>query len=172
MKSLLLAFVFLISVCVYADAQPANKRYRSHIGNGGTTYFFVPKKLSDKVGVEKFMFDMTHLSSTDIVTLNFSIILDDAVKVDTLILKNSECAIGASRVSMLYRDVLKDAYEIRTTSEFALKDICNVFENDSPLIFEMKLSNGQLVTATYKKTQWKKERQIITRIFNSILPLQ
>lgn len=168
----IITFVLLCVMCLQVEAQSINKRYRSHIGNGGTTYFFVPKKLSKKNGVDKFIYDMTHLSTTDSVTLNFTIVVENSVKVESLILANGESEIKSSCLSLLYRDVLDDGYEIRTTSRFSLNQLLSAFSNDSPLIFKVMLSNGDAVSAAYTKSRWKKEKQTITKIFNSIIPLK
>ncbi len=168
----IITFVLLSVMCLQLEAQSINNRYRSHIGNGGTTYFFVPKKLSKKTGVDKFVYDMTYLSATDSVTLNFTIVVEDPIKVESLILKNNGEGVETSCISMIYTDVLDDGYEIRTTTMFALSELRKVFSEEFPLVFEMKLSNGEIVTATYKTSQWKKENEIITRIFNSIILLQ
>lgn len=169
----LTTFTLLILLIVNCGCcQSTGKRYRSHVGNGGTSYFFVPKKLSNKTGIDKFEFDMTHLSSTDSVTLNFTVILKQPVTVKSMSLKNDKCDVEAPYLSMLYRDVLDDGYEIRTTSRFLLTDIQKFFNEESPLYFDIKLSDGNEVSATYSKSQWKKERDIVTRILNSIILLQ
>ena len=159
-------------LCFQMEAQSIDKRYRSYIGNGGTAYFFLPKKLKETEGVKNFVYDITHLSITDTVTLNFTIVVEEPVMVDSLVLVNSDKITTVSSVSLLYRDVLDEGYEIRTTSGLALQKMQSVYSDASPLEFKMYLSNGKVVKAAYKKSQWKKERETVSRILNSIKPLR
>lgn len=168
----LITLSLLLLIFSSGFSQSTNKRYRSHVGNEGTSYFFVSKKLSHKKGVEKFEFDMTHLSTTDSVTLNFTIITKLPSTVRTMSLVNDSCNIKASNLSMLYRDILDDGYEIRTTSRFALKDIQQLFSHENTLRFTMSLNDNCQAYATYSRSQWKKERETITRILNSIMLLK
>lgn len=162
----------MLIMCFQIEAQSLNSRYRSHIGSNGTTYFFCPKKISPQKGIDRFVYDMTYLSSTDSVTLNFTFIAKKPDSVRSVILKNGENQIKANYLSTLYRDVLKNGYEIRTTSKFSFDEIQKVFNDELPLVFLITLNNGDIITAKYGKSQWKKETKIIPLILNSITYLQ
>lgn len=161
----LLLFSYIFSI----KAQTISSRYRSHLSNGGTTYFFCPKKLRHTKNIDRFTFDMTYHTSSDSLLLNFSFVSPTPVNIKSLSLRNGkEQTHEGKKLSVLYRDIRKKSYEIRATSQFSLAEIEQIFSIKDKLSFEILLSNGVCCYATYSPSKWKKERRQITQIINLI----
>lgn len=168
MKRILFCLL-LVAACLNCSAQSIEKRYSSTITNQGTIHFFRPKKLGKVDNMDSFSFDMTYLAGRDSLTLNCSIALTSEAMVNTLAMKSERMTVEGHQRHMLFRDVTKKGYVLRVSSVFAYKDIKALFAKTTPLVFQITLSNGQTCTATYKDSQWKRESEQVTRIFNSFI---
>ncbi|MDO4949874.1 MAG: hypothetical protein Q4E55_06900 [Bacteroidales bacterium] len=118
--------------------------------------------------MNKFVYDMTYISNTDSVTLNFTSEIIDFQNIEKVALQTDRVIATENAPKMLYRDVLKTSYEIRITVGVPYKDIEQAFKSDTPLSFFITLSDGTICKATYSKSKWKKEHVNITRILQSI----
>lgn len=168
-SKLVLYLSFLLVWTLPAQAQTAGNRYRSHLSNGGITYFFCPRHLKSTKNIEKFTFDMTYHTSSDSVTLNFTFMSEKPVNVRTLTVTNEGImTYEGKQIATLFRDIIGKKYEIRTTSRFSLADIRQMFSRQETLSFDMSLSDGTACRATYKHSQWTKECRQITQIINLI----
>lgn len=163
----LLAFIvfFLSSGC---EAQSVENRYISHLGNGGITYFFCPKRVGNNVNISGFIYDMTYSTQNDSVALNFSFVSDKPQKVRALILQCGDYKCEGCNVSALYCDIKGKEYEIRTTSKFAMKDIHTTFSQKEALCFNLLFDNGGNGAAMYSRSKWDKDSRKITRIIDLI----
>lgn len=173
-------FRTLVVVCVVASlfifpfsldsmCQTLENRYRSHLTSDGITYFFCPKKIGKTQVIDKFNFDMTYNTTNDTVTINFTIISHMPVTVYSIALQNGDGMLyKGNGLLTFYRDVRDRKYETRTTSKFSLDRIRNVFSKTAPLSFYVYLSEGIVGTASYSKSQWKRERRQITQIMDLI----
>lgn len=163
-----IAFIFL-PLSHNAFAQSVENRYRSHIDANGITFFICPKQIGGTVNVNEFVYDMTYHTSADSVILNFTIISDRPRKVNTLILSCGDTRYVGESVKPMFADIRGRKYEIRTTSRFSLKDICEVFSHKEALSFQMSLDSGVEASATYSSSKWKKDANLISRIFDLII---
>lgn len=161
-----LAALFIPLRC---GAQSIENRYRSHLGNGGITYFFCPKHVGHGANICRFVYDMTYKMGSDSVILNFSILTIRPMKVKKFVLQcGEEHLCEGKAVSTLYADLIGKKYEIRTTSKFSMNDIYKMFSQSEELNFNMLFDNGEKGSAKYGKSKWKRESQQITRIIDLI----
>lgn len=161
--------LILLSIPLLGEAQSGEKRYRSHISNGGITYFFCPKHVGNNVNIKKFTYDMTYNTKGDSVRLNFSVIVPKPIRVSKLTLQcgtNQKC--DGDYIYTLYGDLKGKKYEIRTTSMFSLSDIYRMFSQSDVLRFNLSFDDGKVGSAMYGKSEWKKESKQISRIINLI----
>lgn len=161
----LLLFVLFAVSC---PAQSIDKRYRSTITQKGTLHFFRPMKLTKVENMDKFVYDMTYISNTDSVTLNFTIEIKNPQMIEKVELQADGVIATENTPKMLYRDVLSSTYVERISVRLPYKDIEQAFKSETPLSFLTTLSDGTICKATYPKSKWKKENANITRILQSI----
>lgn len=160
--------LLLLTISISCKAQSIEKRYSSYLSEKGTINFFRPKKLDKKINVDKFVFDMTYVANNDSAIINCSLNIKSGGVAKELNFISDNRNIEGDAITTLYRDVLKNGYTIRVSSRFPIKVIKEVFSNNSPLIFSVTLTDGINCKATYKPSEWKKERLQITRILESI----
>lgn len=161
----ILLFLLISALC---NAQAIEKRYSSHLSNTGIVNFFLPKKLKKNTNIDMFRFDMTYISYSDSVTLNCTYRIRNRNNIKTFNLKSNNNSIHGEDFSVIYREVRKHGYEVRVTSRFSFNDIKNVFNNHTPLHFEIVLNDNSSYMASYRKSAWKKESFNVTRILESI----
>ena len=111
---------------------------------------------------------MTYHTSKDSVILNFTIFSQRPIKVKQLTLTCGPKNYMGEEVKTLYADIVGKNYEIRTTSRFSMKDMCEIFKQTDALHFQMTMENGVNVSAAYSSSKWKKDAHLITRIFDLI----
>lgn len=163
MSRLLISFLSII-ISFSAFSQSAEGRYASRMTPDGTIIFIMPQKLGKTEGIKNFEFDMTLLSWTDSVTVNFTYQSPTMGLPQSLTLSNSKLNVECTDYSLLYMDILKKGYEIRVTSKFSASDIKTLFSEINPPVFNF-IQEGKPCFATYKEGAWKKDRKRINDIY-------
>lgn len=138
-------------------------RYNSFRSKDGILYFFNPQKLKETKNIKSFEYDMTMLTWTDSVTINFTIVSESMSMPTDLAIKSGESKYECHDYSLLFVDLQKKDYKVRVTSKFPLREVENIIESPAPPIFEFK-QNGILRTATYKRKAWETDREKIKQI--------
>lgn len=167
MNKLLLWFVCAIS-CFYCHAQSAGNRYVSRMTQDGTLFFINPQKLNDLSGIKKFEYDMTMLSWTDSITVNFTFESDKMTLPSEVMLRSGTKTYECNNYSSLFIDIKKNHFEIRITSKFLNKDIEEIISRTDPLSFVIK-QDGVTETASYNPKKWRKESKMLTDIYKLYL---
>ena len=163
MKKLLL-YIFLAIAALPCTAASADGRYNSRMTQDGTLYFIMPYKLKDLSGVKRFVYDMTLLSWTDSVTVNFTFVSPSMLEPADLRLTSGDESLPCHSYSPLFIDIKKNNYEIRITSKFSSADIQRLLENAAPLFFRFKQGDEQK-SAGYTSGAWAKDRTRLIDIF-------
>lgn len=158
-------FMFL---CIALHAQSIDKRYRTYLTANGMLHFVGKKKLTKTENLTKFDFDITYVAGTDSATVNFSFVTDIPTSVKSCSLTNGHVSVAAAHPRMMFRDVMKRGYKIRTTTTIAFNDLQQLYAHESPFTFSLTLENGAGCTASFTPSQWKKERKDLERVFSSI----
>lgn len=167
MKKVLITLlcVFIVS-SIYS--QSAEGRYSSLLTQDGVLFFVNPQKLKDLSGVKRFSFDVTMLSWTDSVTINYTFESDLMDIPENLTIICGDSILRGTSYSPLFVDIKGDHYEIRMTSKFGLNQIQTMVGSvNSP---KFCFTQGQVVRcAQYKDKAWlrdKKKLSDILQIFN------
>lgn len=155
-------FTLLPLIGVYAQ------RYASRMTMDGTIYFIDPMKLGKLQNLKRFEYDVTLLSWTDSVTVNFTFESDRMTKPESLKIESCSYSYECSDYSTLFVDLKKNHYEVRITSKFPTGAIQKIFEcNESPkFVFTQ---DGVTESAAYKSSAWKKDRKKLIDIYNLYL---
>ncbi len=161
----IISLIFLVFVSVHLFAQSVEDRYFSRMTQDGTLYFIVPKKLGKCSGIKKFEYDMTYLSWSDSVTVNFTFRSKSVACPSELKIESCENLYLCSNYSLLFTDIVKDGYEIRVTSKFSVDEIERVLKCSESPVFMFK-QDGVLRTAEYSKGAWDKDRKKLIDIYN------
>ena len=163
--ALVLAFATLI-----ANAKSIEQRYSSYLSDEGMVLFIRPAKLSQHTDLSGFTYDMTYTAGQDSITINCTVDMNGNEDITQFIIHNESKKIVCESVSTLYRDLKKKGYSVRITSKFPIKDIKEIFADGTPATFTFVTTDKKSCSASYKNGQWTKERNDITRIFNSFKP--
>ena len=166
-RRLFLCTLFML-LCAALHAQSIDKRYRTYLTTNGMLHFIGKKKLTKVENLTKFDFDITYVAGTDSATINFSFVTDIPTSVKSCFLTNGYVSVAAAHPRMMFRDIMKRGYKIRTTSTIAFNDLQQLYAHESPFTFSLTLENGVGCAASFTPSQWKKERKDLERVFSSI----
>lgn len=156
-------FVVFASLCV--AGQNAAGRYVSRMTQDGMLYFINPQKIKQCTEIKNFEYDMTCLSWSDSVTVNFTFKSNSVDRPANLKIESCGKSYACNNYSLLFTDIVKGGYEIRVTSKFLLSDIEKVLQCQSSPIFSFS-QNGITRTAAYSSGAWRKDQKKLTDIFN------
>lgn len=160
--------ITLLTISLFSNvetfAQTGPQRLFSHADEEGTMYFINAKKLSNLENIKGFEFDITYLDYTDSATINFTIISSNPNDVSALQVGNGQTEVTATDVELLYHEMKGKNYVVRTTSKVPYLALKEMMTAQSPLVFNVTRADGQRDMATYKPSQWKKERDLFERI--------
>lgn len=162
-----LFWVFLIGMFSIACLTSAGigDRYVSRNTQDGTIYFIEPKSLGVKDNILSFTYDMTLLSWTDSVTVNFTIVSKRMEVPEGLAIRNSQYDFACRSYSPMFIDIVKKGFEVRVTSKFPLKEIEQIFKSEEPPVFSFTQA-GVAESAGYSRSAWKKERVKLQNIMS------
>lgn len=162
----LLLFLFILFLPSGLQGQKLSKYYVSFKAPNGTLYFIRPQKgfRSDKG--QNLKYDMTLLSSSDSLTLNFSYFDPGTLEPDSLLMHSGN-GIVSSALSKIFVETSKKNWHYRYSARFAVKDAEDFFkqENPSDFILSCKEKNFRL---TCKSSHWRKYSPINLRIFQLV----
>ena len=165
MRILVFAVSLLVSVSS-VSAQSINKRLFSHVTQKGTVYFIGEKRLSSPdPDIKRFEYDLTYLASGDSVTVNFTVISSNPNNIETLEICNGEKNVEATNVELLFHEIQKKNYVVRTTSRVSYQELKDILKTDIPIWFDFSRTDGQKSRSQYKPSEWKKEKELFERVF-------
>lgn len=164
MKRSLLIIVSLVFLIPTVFGQSAQGRYTSRMTANGTIFFIEPHKLTDLSNIKRFVYDMTLLSWTDSVTINFTFESDLMTIPESLQIKSCGKTYVCKDYSSLFVDIKKKHYEIRISSKFSISEMEQFLQCESSPVFSFS-QNGILETASYKNNSWLKDRKKLLDIF-------
>lgn len=167
MRNLLFALLALLCF-LPSRSQSADGRYASRMTQDGTIFFIMPQKIGVTEGIQRFEYDMTLLSWTDSVTINFTFQSAIMERPTSLSIGNKDENFKCTDYSLLFLDIKKNKYEIRVTSKFAASDIKQLIDSPSPMTFRF-VQGGQERSATYKEKAWEKDRKKLNDIYKIYL---
>ena len=158
-----IVFLFILAMSIPSNGQSTQKRYVSRITSDGTTFFINPHQLNSLTHIRRFEYDMTLLSWTDSVTVNFTIesMLMDSPK--NLKLVSGDKSYSCEEFSVLFTDIKRNHYEIRVTSKFSVTELSEIVAASSTPVFSFT-QQGISASAAYKKNEWTKERKKLSDI--------
>lgn len=163
-KKFLSVLVLLCAAVFGAFAQSADSRYVSRMTQDGTLFFIMPHKLGNTEGIKKFDYDVTLLSWTDSITVNFTFRSPEMVAPTDLRICSGNKEYVCNKYSPLFIDIKKNEYEIRITSMFLASEFKAMIDNPSPLEFRFE-QNGKQKSAAYKIGAWRKDAKKLQDIF-------
>ena len=167
MKRLLCLISFMLSIVVMF-CQSAEGRYSSRLTRDGVLFFIMPERLRDVSGIKSFEYDMTLLSWSDSVTVNFTFESPEmTIPSDFAIISGEEEAVCHS-FSPLFVDIKRNHFEIRITSKFSVSEIKSMIYSTFPPRFRF-MQGAEAKSATYKPKQWAKDRKKLNDIFQLYL---
>lgn len=158
------SFLFLSSI-IYG--QNISKHYTSSTQDGGKLYFILPQSgfKNNKLKSE-LIYDLTYLSSSDSIVLNFSYFDKSEINIDSIALfyDNHETT---SQVKTLFVEANKRKWHYRYSTKLNFDDIDSFFNQNSEPKIVLWTQNKPL--ELYVKPRiWKKQSSIIKKILTMI----
>lgn len=150
--------------CIIACGQSASGRYASRMTMDGMLYFIMPQKLTETQGVKKFEYDVTCLSWSDTLTVNFTFRSKSMSNLTGLVLTSGSQNIECLNYKPLFVDIVKSGYEIRITALFSVEDFTGLLDSQHPLGFCF-YQDGIREEACYSKKAWRADRVKLLDIF-------
>jgi len=161
------SFIVLLLLNFYiASAQDLSKYYTSIIQNNYVLYYIAPQKgfYHDK---NIFIYDITYLSKSDSITLNFSFFNKNLLILDSISLCiNDECV--TSKLQKIFIEHNKNKWQYRYSSKFSFNFIYSFFteNNNKPKII---LHSGSApILLNINKNKWEKLSNLNNKIFSMI----
>lgn len=161
-------FIFVAISVLLSYAQSADGRYSSRMTRDGMLFFVNPQKLGDLEGLKRFEYDMTLLSWTDSVTINFTFESNLMARIDNLEIRSGNEVFLPIDYSVLFSDIKKNRYEIRITSKFPLSSLIKALESPEPMRFVF-MQDGTERSAAYKTGAWRKDSKKLNDIIRLYL---
>lgn len=158
-----LSVLFSVLTLIPAFSQSAEGRYASRITIDGVIFFIMPEQLKEVSGIKRFEYDMTLLSWTDSVTVNFTFESTSPELPENLQIICDNESINCTSYSSLFVDIKKNHFEIRITSKYSIQDLQTIIQSITPPTFCFSQSD-ELKTATYKNKRWIKDRKKLNDI--------
>lgn len=165
MRKLLLIMIVIATSVVGAYGQSADGRYISRMTQDGTLYFIMPQKIKKLSGIKSFEYDMTLLSWTDSITVNFTFESQQMQAPKDLRLISGNNSIDCNSYSVMFIDIKKKHYEVRITSKFKASEIESVINSPTPPVFSF-YQEQENKSASYTQSAWDKDRKKLIDIFN------
>ena len=160
----LIVLLFALAMAILSYGQSPQERYASRITPDGTIFFITPQKLGVLANLRRFEYDMTLLSWTDSVTINFTMESSLMVAPENLKIKSGDKDFKCEDFSVLFIDIKKQHYVIRVTSKFSIQELTKIIESATSPAFAIT-QNGIQQEAAYTGRKWKKERKMLSDIF-------
>jgi hypothetical protein len=163
----LLFFLFSLSTLVELKAQKISKYYTVSSQKNGSLYFIEPEYgFENKKENCELIFDMTFLSTQDTLLLNFSLVSPEITEIDSISFTSSQKNISSQSEKLFIEDE-KKSWKHRYSSQFLFVEVYEVFQSEESPILTI-YSEGQKIPLTMKQNKWKKERDIVSKIFKMI----
>lgn len=158
-----LSILLLFLSWTYLSAQEISKHYTARHQENGILYFF-HKQDGFKNSASWLVYDMTYLTNSDSITLNFTVNTKDDLKIDSIVLINDERI--TSNATKLFVESKRDKWIYRYSAKFLFKDLEKFFVAGTPTI--LIHSNNKPVQLSINKGKWKEQFSIMKKIFNLI----
>jgi len=162
-RQLTLCLLLIASICcVFAKKE----RLHTHLTEKGQVYYVGSKSLSklDK-GLKEFAYDLTYIEGGDSVTVNFTVVSPNANDVSALTIGNGKVSIQAEQIELLYHEMNKKNFKIRTTSKVLYSELKEMLQANQPICFTATHTDGETQSAKYSASQWKKENEVFKGVF-------
>jgi len=163
-------FLFFLFFTLYLgalQAQNASKYYTSQKQDEGTLYFITPRKsFLNKKAKQKLDYELTHLTSKDSITLNFTFLDRAPRSIDSIRIKSVSKDIS-SATEKFYVEAKRKKWLHRYSTEFNLKDFKHVLESSKHPEIEV-FYDGKSAVLQMKRRKWRKEQAIILKVLDVV----
>ncbi|HLS30904.1 MAG TPA: hypothetical protein VK021_08615 [Flavobacteriaceae bacterium] len=159
----------LISIAFLNNAfsQNISKYYTSSTQANGTLYFIEPKEeFQNKQAKQGLVYDLTYLTSKDSISLKFTFTDKESRAIDSIRLQNDQNSITGS-TKKLFIDLKRKTWQHRYAADFDFDNLAEFYQQaENPKI--IVYYSGKSTTLSIKTRKWKKEAQVLSKIFNLI----
>lgn len=167
MKRIFLFFALLLACTPALQAQNIRKRYTSLTTENGSLYFIFPRKLAatgDTDGEKNLPLDLTYLTSNDSIFFTVSLRIPGNRSVDSVRIEAVSGEQASATPERIYIDARRSGYEHRLRFGIPFRQARRLYDEASPYVLRFVMADGTYSYAFPAKV-WKKERAVISRIF-------
>ena len=163
-RSILFSIVFTSQTIFSLKAQNISKFYTSSIQEKGTLYYIFPMQLKTGKNNQDFLYDFTSLSSKDSVNVNFSFYEKQKLVIDSICIRNKSNEIKSS-TKKIFVEVDHNNWKYRYGFAIKNADLINIYNSKEIPTIYMIYNGGEKSEIKISKRKWKKQSNIISRIF-------
>jgi hypothetical protein len=160
---LLILFAFLLE----SFAGGITKRYVSFLTENGMLYFVRPMHMPKCDGNETrygMTFDITYLSGDeDSVSFTATIVTAEPIKLDSVNIRSEQLGVQKA-TDLIYCEPYKRCYVNRIRFYLKWDEWKKLYQNRNPYLIDF----GTRLRYTFKSRQWKKKREIMNSIIETI----
>ncbi|GEM_PF-791626 len=169
MKYILL-FILFLSLPFYSAGQKLHRQYSFYPQEEGNVYFIHPQKGFENNGngpVKKMEYDITYLSGKDSASYTFTYYSENPMQIDSVkIMSRSGQLIYAEKATMFYVQPKKTYWQQRASVSIPYDLLVEIYQNENP--YSISLSGGKRLDYEMKPKRWKKQAELVSKIFDVV----
>jgi hypothetical protein len=161
-------FAISLLFTLNTNGQKINKYYSTFPQEKGALYFIISQsEIKSNQDKGSFKFDITHLSVSESITFNFTVILPEIEIIDSITFNSKGGQLITTNATKFYiENAKKELWEHRYSTKLLYFPFVSLYEN-SNLTFEVITRKGKY-TFTPSGKKWEKEKDAFIKIFKMI----
>lgn len=166
-KEYILSLLLLLLSCQTALAGNLSKRYYSYMTSEGMLYYICPQKMpkmSDSMAKKPLLYDVTHLSTTDTVTISSTIWSQFPLQTDSVRIVQNGKVWRASAIEVIYVERDKNLYKTRVRFPLLWAELKELYSSNDPFILDFYHN----FTYLYPLKEWNKKKEEMNEILRII----
>ncbi|MCC8155349.1 MAG: hypothetical protein LIP01_14910 [Tannerellaceae bacterium] len=169
MRHFLLYLLFLL-ISIGGYAQKIHRNYSFYPQESGNVYFIHPQKgyiSPDKNAVKGLEYDITYISGKDSATINFTYFTNQVLQARTIRLqKQTGDVLYEAPLVSLFVQPRKNYWQQRMQFLIPYALLSELYKQSEP--FLITLSGGREIRYEIKPGSWKKQAELINKVFEVV----
>lgn len=169
MKKYLL-LILLVAAPFVGNTQKINRQYSFYPQEEGNVYFVHPQKVfesNNEETLKKLEYDITYLTGKDSISFTFTYYTHNVLKTDSIKLLNDKKELLYEGKAIVYFiQPKKNYWQQRVSLTLPYDLLVKTFQEENSFI--VSLIGGKTIDYQMKPKAWKKQSQMISKIFDVI----
>ncbi|MDR0750291.1 MAG: hypothetical protein LBF62_12105 [Tannerellaceae bacterium] len=169
MKKYLL-FLLLAAIPFVGNTQKIHRQYSFYPQEGGNVYFIYPQKVfesNDAGALKKLTYDITYLAGRDSASFTFTYYTHNVMKIDSVkLLSDKMDVLFEGKAITYFVQPRKNYWQQRASLTLPYELLVKTFQEDNSFI--ISLTGKKSISYQMKPKVWKKQSQMISKIFDIV----